>query len=225
MGSGQLGLLLRYVEILASYERANVIGDRDPERIVKRHLLDSLSCASGGLMDDVRDLVDIGSGGGLPGIPLAILLPQVDVLLVESTGKKAAFMCRVIRELSISNARVWMGRVEELARTRSREGFQVAVSRAVGALDVVLEYSLPLVEIGGMAVAMKGAVSEDELSGGERAAAILGGGRPSVRPVEFLPEVGNVGHRLVLVRKESGTPGDFPRASGRIRRAPLGGGR
>ena len=224
VGWDRVRMLIRYAELLGGYEKANVIGDRGLERIVKRHVLDSLSCSIGDRLAGVRDIVDIGSGGGLPGIPLAILLPAVKVLLVESARRKVTFLHRALRELDLPNVRVWCGRAEDLGRSpEHREAFQVAVSRAVGRLDEVMEYSLPLVERGGLMVAMKREISIEEIQKGERAAARLGGGEPVFEEVRFLPEVGNAGHGVVTVSKVSATPREFPRAPGKARKKPLGG--
>src|SRR4028119_493104 len=158
LGVGAKTSLVAYAGLLSQYERANVIGTKDFEEILRRHVLDSLSCLLFTPLKNVRKVGDIGSGGGLPGIPLAVALPDAEVTLFESTGKKAEFLRYAVEELGLANVRVVNARTEESARDDHRGRYEVCTARALARLSVVAEYSLPLLRRGGHAMAMKGRV-------------------------------------------------------------------
>src|SRR5918997_6880320 len=146
-------VLLAYANLLSRYEKANVIGTRDFEEILQKHILDSLSCLLFEPLYEAKRVADIGSGGGLPGIPLAVLLPGAEVTLMEATGKKTAFLRSASEELGLANVRVVNARVEESGREAdNRAGYDVCTVRALARLSVVAEYSLPLLRLGGTAI-------------------------------------------------------------------------
>ncbi len=219
----QLRLLGEYGSLLATYEKANVIGVRDRRTVMVDHVLDSISCMLFGPLGDMGKLADVGSGGGLPGIPLKIVAPNLDVALFESTGKKADFLRRVVENLSLLRAVIIPGRVEELARAGGhRASYDVATARAVARLSVVAEYCVPLLKVGGFAISMKGRLGQDELAEGERAAALLGAQMRRVVRVPHLPEVGDRERRLVIIEKTRETPAEYPRKVGVPTKRPLG---
>src|SRR5215204_5502845 len=167
--------LLEFAHLLASYEIANVIGTKDPDQIMLSHVLDSLSCFLHEPLFHAGRLADVGSGGGLPGIPIKIMKPELAATLVESTGKKARFLQYAVDSLSLDGAEVANVRAEDLGRTQALRGaYDVVTSRAVARLSVVAEYCVPLLEIGGHAIAMKGWLKAEELEEGERAVDKLG---------------------------------------------------
>jgi 16S rRNA (guanine527-N7)-methyltransferase len=223
MSAGVERLLVTYAHLLSSYEKANVIGTRDFEEILHRHVLDSLSCLLFAPLRESKRVGDIGSGGGLPGIPLAVVLPNAEMTLFESTGKKAAFLRYAAEELGLANVRVVNARVEESAREDVHRGaFDVCTVRALARLSVVAEYSLPLLRRGGKVVAMKGGVAADERIEGERALGKLGGRVCDEIQVRYLPSVEQGERRLVLLEKVEETPGAYPRRTGTPARKPLG---
>src|SRR5829696_1187410 len=157
LDGGRRERLLEYARLLASYDRANVIGTGDEGRIVLEHVLDSLSCFLHRPLFNARRLIDVGSGGGLPGIPIKIMRPELETILVESTGKKARFLQYAVDTLALDGIEIANTRVEDLGRTRAHHGaYDVATSWAVARLSVVAEYCVPLLEIGSRAIAMKG---------------------------------------------------------------------
>src|SRR5215211_6770884 len=183
--------LLEYARLLASYELANVIGTRDVDGILLNHILDSLSCFLHRPLSGAGHLVDVGSGGGLPGIPRKIMEPELATTLVESTGKKARFLQYAVDSLSLEGVEVANTRVEELGRTQAHRGaYEIVTSRAVARLAVVAEYCVPLLEIGGRAIAMKGWLEADELVEGDRAVDTLGARVEEIIGVTMLPEIG-----------------------------------
>lgn len=219
----QLETLLAYTDLLSGYERANVVGEKDRAALLIHHVLDSLSCLLVPELQSAEALVDVGSGGGLPGIPLAVVRPRKRTTLLEATAKKAAFLELAVEELELRSVRILNERAEEAGRVGHRAGYRVATARAVASLAVLVEYCLPLVEVGGVVVAMKAEVSEEELRPGVEAARMLGGRVREVLAVPLLPEVSDRRRTLVVVEKVGETPMGFPRRPGLPRKQPLGG--
>jgi 16S rRNA (guanine527-N7)-methyltransferase len=222
-GHDRRGRLQEYAGLLAHYDRANVIGTRDLDRILLDHVLDSLSCFLHEPLFRAGRLADVGSGGGLPGIPIKIMRPDLATTLVESTGKKATFLKHAVDGLALKGVEVANTRVEVLGRTRAHRGaFDVVTCRAVARLSVVAEYCVPLLETGGSAIAMKGRLEPEELSEGSRAVEALGARMAEVTRVPMLPEVGERERNLVILEKTRETPAQYPRRSGIVAKRPLG---
>jgi 16S rRNA (guanine527-N7)-methyltransferase len=223
LGSCRREHLLEYARLLASYDRANVIGTKDVDGILLTHVLDSLSCFLHEPLLHAGRLADVGSGGGLPGIPIKIMKPDLTATLVESTVKKAAFLQYALDSLSIDGAEVANSRVEDLGRAKaSRAAYDVVTSRAVARLSVVAEYCVPLLETGGWAIAMKGRLEQEELTEGSRAVGTLGARVAGITKVPMLSEVGEKERNLVILEKIRETPAHYPRRSGVVAKRPLG---
>jgi 16S rRNA (guanine527-N7)-methyltransferase len=217
------GHLQEYARLLASYDLANVIGTRDVDRIMMDHVLDSLSCFLHEPLFRAGRLADVGSGGGLPGIPIKIMKSDLATTLVESTGKKARFLRHAVDGLSLRGVEVANTRVEDLGRTRTHRGaYEVVTCRAVARLSVVAEYCVPLLETGGCAIAMKGRLEPEELADGYRAVDALGAKVAETTRVPLLPEVGEKERNLVILEKIRETPARYPRRSGIVAKRPLG---
>lgn len=217
--------LVRFAVLLSTYAEANVIGARTIEEVVTEHVLDSLSCLKAGAVREARSLIDVGSGGGLPGVPLALVVDGLNVSLLEATAKKAKFLERAKRELGASNIAVSNERAENAGRAEEfRARYDVATARAVASLDVLAEYCLPLVRVGGSVVAMKGDLKKEELRRGEVAARTLGAEVSDLIEVPRLPEYEQKRRCLVVLTKTSQTPGKYPRKTGTPAKNPLGGG-
>ncbi len=221
--ASQLALLGVYADLLAGYESVNVIGTRDPEKIVVEHLSDSLSCL---LIEDLwssRSVIDVGTGGGLPGVPLAISRPELRVTLLEATEKKVRFLEYTREKLGLQNLDLIQGRVEDEGKKAAyRETFDLAVARALAELPVVVEYCAPLVRVGGKILAMKGRLAEEELSRGVAASRELGIEVREVREVKYRAELPQKERRLVVFEKTLATPEKFPRRVGLAKKRPLG---
>jgi 16S rRNA (guanine527-N7)-methyltransferase len=219
----RLARLEVFVRLLDGYEEANVIGAREVGKILLEHVLDSLSCFLYQPLAEAGCLADVGSGGGLPGIPIKISAPHMGVTLIEATGKKARFLHRAVDELSLPRTEVLNARVEEVSRmAEHREVYDVATVRAVARLSVVAEYCVPLLKVGGHVISMKGRLPDEELSEGERAAEKLGARVSELIRVPHLPEVGEKERRLVVFQKVSESPGKYPRNVGVPAKKPLG---
>ena len=198
----------------------NVTGLSDPLEIERAHFLDSLSLLDLECVSSAASVVDVGSGAGLPALVLALALPNAEIVAVESQRKKCAHIRHVAQALSLLNLEVYCGRAEEYGRSAGRESHGVVVSRAVASLPVLAEYSLPLLRVGGTMLAMKGAVSNQELTQAEKALGILGADRLDV--VGVVPFAGAPDRSLCLARKVRPTPGEYPRRTGVPVKRPLG---
>lgn len=220
---GRRESLLEYARILASYDRANVIGTRDLGGILLAHVLDSLSCFLHEPLSRAGRLADIGSGGGLPGIPIHLARRDLQTTLVESVGKKARFLRYAVEGLGLGAVEVANVRAEDLGREPGHRGaYDVVTSRAVARLSVVVEYCVPLLEVGGSAIVMKGRLQAEELSEGAGAAGTLGADVAEVVPVPVMPELGEKERNLVILAKIRETPQRYPRRSGAVVKKPLG---
>lgn len=215
--------LYDYARLLASYERSNIIGTRDFDRLVLDHILDSLSCLLFPPAAKALNFADIGSGGGLPGIPLAVALPGSKFALFEATGKKAEFLRQAAESLSLDGVTVVNGRVEAAAHDPVlRASREVCTVRAVARLSVLAEYCFPLLKVGGHLLAMKGEVSKDEYEEGARAVSLLGGQMLQTIEVPLLPEMEQKTRRLVVLEKTAETMEMYPRRVGLPAKSPLG---
>ena len=219
-----LANLCPFVELLGSYDKANVVGTRNPAALLLDHVLDSLSCLLYDPLLEASSIVDVGAGAGLPGIPLKIASPKLRTTLIESTGKKARFLQFATKQLGLSDVFVINRRVEEVAlQPDQRSCHDIAVSRAVSSLPVLAEYCVPLVREQGSVVTMKGEISRDELQKGMRAATQLGARLIEIKRVPLHPHVRARKRNLLILRKVGPTPEKYPRRAGIATKRPLGG--
>ena len=167
-----------------------------------------------------QHLADVGTGAGFPGLPLKILYPSMRVTLIESVGKKAMFCEHIIRMVGLENVEVLKARAEEIGqRPEHREQYDCAVARAVGAMNILSEYLLPLVRIGGIMLAQKGESGPAEAQSAEKQMKLLGGKLQQVMQVN-LPGVPDDRY-LVVVGKSHATPPQYPRRPGMPIKQPL----
>lgn len=203
--------------LLEANARLNLTRVVEPEAVARLHLLDSLAALP--LIPHSSELaLDLGSGGGVPGILLAIARPSVHWTLVDSVHKKAVALRSFVEALGLVNVEVRAERAEALGRGPSRESFDLVTARACAALPVLVEYALPLLRVGGSLLAWKGPISVDELASGSVASATLGGSAPEERPTG-LPVLGD--HRFVLIDKLRPTETRWPRRPGEPARRPI----
>ncbi len=217
----QLACFERYeCELLAWNEKFNLTAIRDVEGIRTKHFLDSLTCTLAWRDKPPVSLIDVGTGAGFPGIPLKILYPAMKLTLVESVGKKADFCRHVVEMLGLEKVEVLQARAEEVGhRQEHRERYDWAVARAVAHLQILVEYLLPLVRVGGGMVAQKGESGPAEAQASERAARLLGGQIRQLIPVN-LPGVADDRY-LVVIDKRAATPPNYPRRVGVPSKSPL----
>ena len=217
-----LDQLEAYLELLLETNRSmNLTAIRDPDAAWRRLIIDSLTLLPG--LDDLPEdstLIDIGSGAGLPGLPVAMARPDLRITSLDATGKKIRFQQQAIDSLGLANVTAIQGRAETLAHDADhRERYDVAVNRAIGPMAELLEYSLPMVKINGSMLAMKGPRVEGELAAAGDALARLGAGE--LRVYDAYPESFGNDLVIVVVAKEHPTPTDYPRAPGTPKHDPL----
>lgn len=221
--SAQVCSLGRYASLLAGYKQANVTGTTDAAVALLDHVADSLSCFLTSRIANGTRLIDVGSGGGLPGLPLRLARTGLQLVLLEATAKKARFLEQSVDTLGLSGIGIMNQRAEAVGRIADcRDSFDIAVARAVAELPVVVEYCAPLLRPGGRLIAMKAGMAPDELSAGTEAADALSAEFEEVYKVTFLPDMVQKERRLVVFRKKAATPERFPRRIGLAKQKPLG---
>lgn len=217
----QLDQIRLYHELLMkANRRINFTRIVEPVDVAVKHFADSFMLLNKKLVPLHCRLIDVGSGAGFPGLPLAIVRPDIQVLLLDSLRKRTDFLEGVIDQLQLANVSVFWARAEDAAHCKDlRESFDVAVARAVSSLPVLCEYCLPFVKKGGCFLAMKGPQGMEEVSLSERAMQLLGGSLESVfefsLPVLFEPRL------LVSVRKTTMSGRLYPRKAGQPEKNPL----
>ena len=231
-GARELGLKLsqqqlerfqRFMEVLMDWsERVSLTAIRDEEGIQRRHFLESAALipvlAEQGFTLREHSLVDVGSGSGIPGIPLKILEPSLRLTLVEAKHRKAEFLMALLPELGLSDVQVITRRAEEAAHDpRHREQYDYAIAKALAPLRTLAELTLPFVRMGGLVLAPKGKEAEAEVKEAREALKTLNG---SVRAVEDLP-LSEPPQKVVVIDKELPTPQRFPRRPGMPAKRPL----
>ncbi len=209
--------LLRYSALMIEYnKKINLTRILDTEDIEDKHFIDCLTVVYDERM--TGKVCDVGSGAGFPGLVAAIARPELQVTLLEPTGKRCVFLSEVAKELQLSNITVLNGRAEDIAHNpQYRESFDTVTARAVAALPTLLEYCLPLCKTGGHVLAMKG--TTESTADGRRAAKILGA--DAGKTVQYTLPRGDE-RALFVYEKVSKTPKEYPRNGGRISKAPLG---
>ena len=213
----QLDLLDRYATLLVEYnQKVNLTAITTPDGIEDRHFADSLLFAA--QPEVAGRLVDVGTGAGFPGVVARIFKPDLQLTLMEPTGKRVDFLKYLCAELGLTGVEFAKERAEEAARKQWREQFDVACARAVAALPVLCEYCLPLVKVGGVFVAMKGPDAPEELAASGGALKKLGGKAGETRRFP-LPD--GSARSLVVLKKISQTPPTYPRNGGKIAKKPL----
>ena len=217
----QISLLEEYQRQLQDWnERYNLTAIHDPEKIHVKHFLDSFSSLLVMKNTPIQRIIDIGTGAGFPGIPLKILLPETEIVLVDSIGKKTDFCQHIVDRLGLEKVLVIHDRVERLAKKREfREKFDWAVARAVARLSTLAEYMLPFVKVGGKMLAMKGDQGPFEAHQATQAVSLLGGELQQVQKIT-LPGV-TEDRFLITIGKKVTTPEKYPRRVGVPGKRPL----
>lgn len=214
---GDLPRLGRYLALLLEANRQlNLTAITDPAQAWMRHIFDSLTLLP--VLAETPDggaVADVGSGGGAPGLPLAITMPSLQFTLIEATAKKAHFLEAAAGALALSNVRIVAGRAEALGKAGSpqRESFDAVVARAVGRVNVLAELCLPLVKPGGRALFIKGRQADEELSEARHAIGALG--------ARHAGTLDSPTGRIIVLEKVSRTPREYPRRPGDAKRVPL----
>lgn len=220
LAPGELARYEQYQQLICQVNaQMNLTAITDPQEMAVKHFLDSLSLEMLWQPQVDERVVDIGSGAGFPGVPLAIRYPHLSVLLNDSARKKVNFLQQVIDELQLTNCTAQWSRAEELARLPEMRGqFDVVLARALAHLAVLCEYAMPLLKMGGVLLAMKGPGGQREVQESAQALKLLGAQVAEVRVLQLA----SAGERqLIMLRKVQQTPDKYPRNSGQARKNPL----
>lgn len=221
-GEERTSMLVEYMDmILEKNQYINLTAVRDRDEALQKHIADSLSCDFMEEYEVAENVIDIGTGAGFPGVPLAIVSPDKKFTLVDSLNKRLRIIDELTGELGIKNVTTVHGRAEDVGKSKEhREKYDICVSRAVASLDVLCEWCLPLVKKGGYFVAYKGENVSRETEDAANAIKLLGGKIAEIRKVQT-EEESISGHVLVMIKKVKNTPSKYPRQAGQARKNPL----
>lgn len=217
----QLKMLEKYADTLVIWNhQLNLTAITEPDEVRLKHFLDALSCRLAFDKFQPASLVDVGTGAGFPGLPLKLLAPDLSLTLVESVAKKTQFLEDIVQELGLDDVCILPERAEDVGQNPAhRQQYDCAVARAVAGLPTLAEYLLPLVRIGGVAVAQKGETAPQEIEQAQNAFATLGGELQDLIEVR-LPGVEGKRY-LVVIKKVGETPAKYPRRPGMPAKRPL----
>jgi 16S rRNA (guanine527-N7)-methyltransferase len=208
-----------YMELLVEWnEKINLTAITEPKEVAVKHFLDSLTVLNAVNIKSGSRVIDVGTGAGFPGIPLKIMRPDMELTLLDSLNKRLIFLKEVCTALKI-DASLVHARAEEGGRQKQlREKFDIATARAVAPLNLLCEYCLPFLKVGGLFVAMKGPNCTDEVKNAKKAISLLGCELTEQKEL-VLPD--NSGRTLILIKKIKTTPDIYPRHGSKISKYPL----
>jgi len=215
----QLEKLYSYMNLLIEWnEKINLTAITEPEEIIQKHFIDSLTISK--FIQDKESVIDVGTGAGFPGIPLKIARSSVNITLLDALNKRLIFLNEVIDKNSLKDIQTIHFRAEEVGKNKKfREKFDVTTSRAVAALNILAEYMLPLVKVGGRCICMKGSNLVEEIENSKNAIQILGGEIEKVE--EFKLPNSDMNRTIVIIKKIKETPAKYPRKAGTPSKEPL----
>ena len=215
----QLNQFYEYMNLLLEWnEKINLTAITDPNEVILKHFIDSLTINK--YIKENNTLADVGTGAGFPGIPLKILRPDLKITLVDSLNKRINFLNEVINKLNLVNIETVHSRIEDFGKDKKyRESFDFVTARAVANLAVLSEYLLPIAKVGGQCVCMKGSSVEEELSNGKNAIKVLGGKIKIID--EFVLPDSDMSRNVIIIDKIKNTPNKYPRKAGIPVKEPL----
>ena len=218
---GQYEQFIKYMRLLQEWnEKINLTAITEDEEVVKKHFIDCIKAFKSDKIKNAKTIIDVGTGAGFPGLPIAIMNPNVEVTLLDSLNKRINFLNLVVRELGLKNVKTIHSRAEDGARKPElREKFDIATSRAVANMAVLSEFCMPYVKKGGYFVALKGPSIDEELQNGSNAIKILGGELKEI--IEIAIEETDLKHNIVEVKKVKTCPKTYPRKAGTVNKKPL----
>lgn len=211
--------LVSFNDMMLEYNKShNLTSITDEEGVLFKHFIDSLAPID--IFKENTQIIDIGCGGGFPSVPLAIINKNLNILAVDSVNKKTEFVKMVKNTLNLPNLSVKNARIEDLAQDANyREQFDTVISRAVASLNTIIEYSAPLLKVGGKIVAYKGSNYKEELTNAKNALNIL---KCSIKEVKeyYLDEI-DANRVVIIIEKQEKTPNKYPRKQNKPRLNPL----
>ena len=221
LSAAQIRQFHQLSELLLDWnQRMNLTGIQDPAAIAVKHYLDSLTLAKVVPCFADRRLIDVGTGAGFPGLALAIVFPRLRVTLLDATAKKLRFIDQAGQALGLENIRTRHARAEDVGRHPGHRGaYDLVTARAVAKMPILMEYTLPLVKLGGQVIAMQGSRAYEEARRAAKAIARLGGELLAIEEIR-LPTLDHPRH-LVVINKVKRTPKGYPRSPGRPASQPI----
>lgn len=217
----QYNRFIKYKELIQEWnEKINLTAITEDEEIIKKHFIDSIKIFKFQFLKDAKNVIDVGTGAGFPGIPIKIMNEEINMVLLDSLNKRINFLNKVIDELQLKDIKAIHGRAEDYAvKNEYRESFDVATSRAVANMTTLSEFCIPYVKVGGYFIALKGPSVDEEISQSKNAIGTLGGKLEDIIEVDI--EESDLKHNLVIVKKIKLTPKQFPRKASAINKKPL----
>lgn len=201
-------------------EKINLTAITDPDEVDIKHFLDSATCLATGYIKDGAEIIDVGTGAGFPGVPIKILNEDLNITLLDSLNKRIKYLEDVVNRLELKNVKLVHSRAEDGgANKQYREKYDIALSRAVAAMNVLCEYCLPFVKVGGYFICQKGPAYKEELENAAKAIQLLGG---KVKEVKSYKLSGSeITHYIIIIEKVKETPTKYPRKAGKPASEPI----
>ena len=212
---------IKYMRLVQEWnQKVNLTAITEDEEFIKKHFIDCMKAFKSEELKKANTVIDVGTGAGFPGLPIAIMDESKNVTLLDSLNKRVNFLNLVVKELGLKNVKTIHSRAEDGARdSQLRENFDVAVSRAVANMTVLSEFCLPYVKVGGNFIALKGPSIDEELKDSKNAIGTLGGKLQNIIELEI--ENTDLKHNIVIINKVKECPKSFPRKAGMVTKKPL----
>ncbi|KOF57521.1 16S rRNA methyltransferase [Clostridium sp. DMHC 10] len=212
---------IKYKDLMKEWnEKVNLTAITDDKEIIIKHFVDSIKAFEFKGLDASIKIIDVGTGAGLPGIPIKIMNDKAEVVLLDSLQKRINFLNEIIDQLKLDGIKTIHGRAEDFgADLNYREKFDVAISRAVANMAVLAEFCMPFVKKNGYFIALKGPAVEEEISEAKKAISVLGGKIEDIIQVSF--QDSDLKHNLVIIKKIKCTPKQYPRRAGTVNKKPI----
>ena len=213
--------LLLFKDMLLEWnKKINLTSITDDEAIFIKHFFDSATCMATGYIKDGFEVVDIGTGAGFPGLVLKVLNKKINITLLDSLRKRTNYLENIVINLGLKNVEIIHGRAEEYGNKEDyREKYDIALSRAVASINVLLEYCLPYIREGGYFLCQKGPKFKDELKEAEKALKVLGGKINEIK--EFILPGSDIKRNIIVIKKIYKTPAKYPRKAGKPSSNPI----
>lgn len=217
----QYNQIYKYYDLLVEWNKVmNLTAITDEEEFCSKHIMDSILAFKAFDFNTVESVIDIGTGAGLPGIPLKIVFPHLHMTLLDSLNKRINFLEEVAEELDLDHVELIHGRAEDFGQEEEyRETHDLCVSRAVSQLSILSEYCIPFVKVGGTFLAYKSVDTDSEIEDSKAAIELLGGQIKEITEFELIKN--EVKRRFVRIEKVTQTPGKYPRKAGKPQKSPL----
>ena len=217
----QYNQFITYMKLLQEWnEKINLTAITEDEEVIKKHFIDCIKAFKSKAVRNAKTVIDVGTGAGFPGLPIAIMNPDISVTILDSLNKRINFLNTVVAQLELKNVTTIHSRAEDGARKPElRESFDVATSRAVANMAVLSEFCLPYVRVNGYIVSLKGPAIEEELKEGQKAINTLGGSLENI--IEVNIEESDLKHNIVEIKKVNKCPKTYPRKAGTVNKKPI----